>query len=289
MSDWKFQDLHLSHQNIYKQYIEEFKTNIDTAHKLIIPDDDTQPNYGNYAIHADALNETIDLANSVQEYWYVDVIERLQAYQNTFNQWVDNLKQNMVQWESGKLYYKNQFVYNDNISYLCINDTLADTGLSNIVYWIPFELQGEDGLNSFGIIWQGEWQANSRYNKNDCVFVETSLQEIEIYVANAAVTDLATSPTTNAQWTKVLTIQRNRLPYSETLPQTFDYPYDWVFFSGTPTRTQLYNVVNDTPVPLSVVTNMVNAYIDESQITSGGDGSVSVFDSIQNFYNYYNL
>lgn len=289
MSDWKFQDLHLSHQDIYKQYIEEFKTNIDAAHKLIIPDDDTQPNYSNYAIHADALNETIDLANSVQEYWYVDVIERLQTYQNTFNQWVDNLKQNMVQWESGKLYYKNQFVYNDNISYLCINDTLADTELSNIVYWIPFELQGEDGLNSFGIIWQGEWQANSRYNKNDCVFVETSLQEIEIYVANAAVTDLATPPTTNAQWIKVLTIQRNRLPYSETLPQTFDYPYDWVFFSGTPTHTQLYNVVDNVKIPLSVVTNTVNAYIDESQLSFGGDGSASVFNSIQNFYNYYNL
>lgn len=289
MSDWKFQDLHLSHQDIYKQYIEEFKTNIDTAHKLIIPDDDTQPNYSNYAIHADALNETIDLANSVQEYWYIDVIERLQTYQNTFNQWVDNLKQNMVQWESGKLYYKNQFVYNDNISYLCINDTLADTELSNIVYWIPFELQGEDGLNSFGIIWQGEWQANSRYNKNDCVFVETSLQEIEIYVANTAVTDLATSPTTNAQWTKVLTIQRNRLPYSETLPQTFDYPYDWVFFSGTPTHTQLYNVVDNVKIPLSVVTNTVNAYIDESQLSFGGDGSASAFNSIQNFYNYYNL
>ena len=289
MSDWKFQDLHLSHQDIYKQYIEEFQINIDTAHKLIIPDDDTQPNYSNYAIHADALNETIDLANSVQEYWYVDVIERLQTYQNTFNQWVDNLKQNMVQWESGKLYYKNQFVYNDNISYLCINDTLADTELSNIVYWIPFELQGEDGLNSFGIIWQGEWQANSRYNKNDCVFVETSLQEIEIYVANTAVTDLATSPTTNAQWTKVLTIQRNRLPYSETLPQTFDYPYDWVFFSGTPTHTQLYNVVDNVKIPLSVVTNTVNAYIDESQLSFGGDGSASAFNSIQNFYNYYNL
>lgn len=289
MSDWKFQDLHLSHQDIYKQYIEEFKTNIDTAHKLIIPDDDTQPNYGNYAIHADALNETIDLANSVQEYWYVDVIERLQTYQNTFNQWVDNLKQSAVQWESGKLYYKNQFVYNDNISYLCINDTLTDTELSNIVYWIPFELQGKDGLNSFGIIWQGEWQANSRYNKNDCVFVETSLQEIEIYVANAAVTDLATSPTTNAQWTKVLTIQRNRLPYSETLPQTFDYPYDWVFFSGTPTHTQLYNVVDNVKIPLSVVSNTVNAYIDESQLSFGGDGSASVFNSIQSFYNYYNL
>lgn len=289
MSDWKFQDLHLSHQDIYKQYIEEFKTNIDAAHKLIIPDDDTQPNYSNYAIHADALNETIDLANSVQEYWYVDVIERLQTCQNMFNQWVDNLKQSAVQWEPGKLYYKNQFVYNDNISYLCINDTLADTELSNIVYWIPFELQGEDGLNSFGIIWQGEWQANSRYNKNDCVFVETSLQEIEIYVANTAVTDLATSPTTNAQWTKVLTIQRNRLPYSETLPQTFDYPYDWVFFSGTPTRTQLYNVVDDTQIPLSVVTNTVNAYIDESQLSFGGDGSASAFNSIQNFYNYYNL
>lgn len=289
MSDWKFQDLHLSHQDIYKQYIEEFKTNIDTAHKLIIPDDDTQPNYSNYAIHADALNETVDLANSVQEYWYVDVIERLQTYQNTFNQWVDNLKQGAVQWESGKLYYKNQFVYNDNISYLCINDTLADTELSNIVYWIPFELQGEDGLNSFGIIWQGEWQANSRYNKNDCVFVETSLQEIEIYVANTAVTDLATSPTTNAQWTKVLTIQRNRLPYSETLPQTFDYPYDWVFFSGTPTHTQLYNVVDNVKMPLSVVTNTVNAYIDESQLSFGGDGSASAFNSIQNFYNYYNL
>lgn len=289
MSDWKFQDLHLSHQDIYKQYVEDFKTNIDTAHKLIIPDDDTQPNYGNYAIHADALNETIDLANSIQEYWYVDVIERLQTYQNMFNQWVNNLKQTAVQWESGTLYYKNQFVYNDNISYLCINDTLADTELSNIVYWIPFELQGEDGLNSFGIIWQGEWQANNRYNKNDCVFVETSLQEIEIYVANTAVTDLATSPTTNAQWTKVLTIQRNRLPYSETLPQTFDYPYDWAFFSGTPTHTQLYNVIDGTQVPLSVVTNTVNAYIDESQLSSGGDGSASVFNSIQNFYNYYNL
>ena len=77
MSDWKFQDLHLSHQDIYKQYIETFPNSITEAHNLIIPEDDTEPNYGNYAIHADVLNETIDLANSVQNYWFIDVIQQL--------------------------------------------------------------------------------------------------------------------------------------------------------------------------------------------------------------------
>ena len=289
MSDWKFQDLHLSHQDIYKQYIETFPNSITEAHNLIIPEDDTEPKYGNYAIHADALNETIDLANSVQNYWFIDVIQQLYQDRELFNQWVDNLKQTPATWQSGQLYIKNQLVNYNTITYLCINNTIEDTEITNTNYWIPFELQGEKGLNSFGIIWQGAWQANSRYNKNDCVFVETSLQEIEIYVANTAITNLTTSPTTNTQWTKVLTIQRNRLPYSQTLPQTFDYPYDWVFFSGTPTHTQLYNVVDNVKIPLSVVSNTVNAYIDESQLSFGGDGSVSVFNSIQNFYNYYNL
>lgn len=289
MSDWKFQDLHLSHQDIYKQYRELFDTSITEAHELIIPDDTTQPNYGQFAIHADALNETVDLADSGQQFWFIDVIQRLQDYQDKFESWIDNLKITPEPWQAGHLYQKNQFVTNNNITYLCINDTLADTTLDNIIYWIPFELQGEKGLNSFGIIWQGEWQANNAYSKNDCVFVETSLQEIEIYVANTAITDLSTSPTTNNQWTKVLTIQRSRLPYTATMPQSFDYPYDWVFMAGSPNSVQLYNVIDDNTQPLSVVTDTVNTYFNGDNTAEGNLGNISAYNLIQKFYNYYNL
>jgi len=289
MSDWKFQDLHLSHQDIYKQYIELFNTSITDAHKLVIPDDDTQPNYGQFAIHADALNETVDLANSGQEYWFIDVIQRLQDYQDKFNLWIDNLKTTPEQWQSGILYQKNQFVTNEGVTYLCINDTLEDTELTNILYWIPFDLKGDKGLNSFGIIWQGQWQTNNAYNKNDCVFVETSLQEIEIYVANTTISDLSTSPTTNNQWTKVLTIQRSRLPYTATMPQSFDYPYDWVFMSGDRNSVQLYNVIDDNAEPLSVVSDTVNTYANGDNIAEGNLGNVSMYNLIQKFYNYYNL
>lgn len=289
MSDWKFQDLHLSHQDIYKQYIELFDTSVTEAHKLIIPNDTTQPDYSQFAIHAEALNETVDLADSGQQYWFIDVIQRLQTYLEKFESWIDNLKTAAETWESGKLYYKNQFVTNNGISYLCINDTLADTALTNTIYWIPFELQGEKGLNSFGIVWRGEWQANNGYNQNDCVFVETGLQEIEVYVANTNITDLSTSPTTNNQWTKVLTIQRSRLPYTQTMPQSFEYPYDWVFMSGNPDSTQLYNVVNNNTRSLSVVTNTVNSMFDGSNIAEGNLGNISAYNLIQRFYNYYNL
>lgn len=289
MSDWKFQDLHLSHQDIYKQYIETFPNSITEAHNLIIPEDDTEPNYGNYAIHADALNETIDLANSVQNYWFIDVIQQLYQDRELFNQWVDNLKQTPATWQSGQLYIKNQLVSYNTITYLCINNTIEDTEITNTNYWIPFELQGEKGLNSFGIIWQGAWQANNFYNKNDCVFVDISLQEIELYVANTTITNLSASPITNNQWTKVLGIKRNRMPYTENIPQSFDYPYDWVYISGATNAAQLYNVMDNEPQPLSVVSDTINTAISTANLMDKTESNISVYDMIQQFYNYYNL
>ena len=209
MSDWKFQDLHLSHQDIYKQYRELFESgNIDEAHKLIIPNDSNQPNYDTYAIQAGGLNETVDLTNSIQNYWFTDVVNYLSQQENIFNQLVANLQIVSTEWTQGTLYKQNQFVTYDDTTYLCITDTTDTTEITNLNYWIPFSLHGSEGLNSFGIMWRGAWQANNRYNKNSCVFVETSLQEIEIYVSNVDVTNISTSPITNPQWTKVLKIGR---------------------------------------------------------------------------------
>lgn len=289
MSDWKFQDLHLSHQDIYKQYIETFPNNIEDAHKLIIPQNDNEPDYGKYAIHADVLNETIDLANSVQNYWFIDVIQQLYQDRELFNQWVDNLKQTPATWQSGQLYTKNQLVSYNTITYLCINNTIEDTEITNTNYWIPFELQGEKGLNSFGIIWQGAWQANNSYNKNDCVFVDISLQEIELYVANTTITNLSASPVTNNQWTKVLGIKRNCMLYTENIPQSFDYPYDWVYISGATNAAQLYNVMDNEAQPLSVVSDTINTAISTANLMDKKESNISVYNMIQQFYNYYNL
>lgn len=290
MSDWKFQDLHLSHQDIYKQYRELFENdNIDEAHKLIIPDDNTQPNYDKYAIQGDGLNEAIDLANSIQDYWFMDVINYLSQQQEIFNQLVDNLQITPVEWVSGTIYKQNQFVTHENITYLCITETTDTTPITDLNYWIPFIIQGNKGLNSFGIMWRGAWQANNRYNKNACVFVETSLQEIEIYVSNTNVTDIVTSPVTNSQWTKVLTIQRNRMPYTATEPVSHSYPYDWAYLQGESDTAQLVNVINDGTRELSIASIVTNINLDCSTLMNKTQSTMRMGEGLQAFYNYYNL
>lgn len=294
MSDFKNQDLHLFQQDLYHQYVSTFSTNIDAAHDLII-DEDTDVDNSQYAIHALMLNDLGTAVNGMEQYWWGDVIDVLNEDATIFQERVENISTRPIPtWEAGTLYDINDVVTYNNNTYLCTHSTLEDTDINDNNYWLSMPLQGDPGYNSFGIIFKGEWAVNNAYNQYDCVFVTTG-KTTNLYVSNVAITNSNVTPAEDSRWVHVLTIDRNYMPYVDTMPASFEYPYNWVFLCKSSeingvTNVQLYNVRDGSPVPLSVQTITNNVYIDCTNMSNLSlTGNQPCNTVLQRLYNTHNL
>lgn len=294
----RFQDLHLNQQNLYNEYLNTFLDSITEAHKLIWDEDNNVDNR-QFAINEAGLNNTGQLIQSVEQYWWDDVINTLQENAETFQEWINNISTFPREvWVSGQLYEKNQIVSHDGNIYLCINNTEADTDITDTTAWVEIPIRGDKGFNSFGIVWNGQWQINNSYKQYDCVFVQTD-KTVTIYVANVDITDSSVTPDTSSQWTKVLVIERNYLSYTALQPSEPIYPYNESFLTnssyiiptGTGTIVWLMTVINNEFKRLNVGTTMANTYVSATTLDSSqnAESNIVIGTAIQNLYSYYNL
>lgn len=176
------------------------------------------------------INNSSNLNN--QNYWlktsnYYTKDSLIYIYQS----WIDKLQNyDYPKWSEFQVYYKNNVVYEDKTTYICITSNLQGTQavLSDTTQWLPLDIQGIRGINSVGIKYKSSWISGYEYSKNDMVSY-TLDNETALYIASQNIEDVNTPPSVSTEWKLGLSKLVNKLisyPMNTSFEDSIGFWYD---------------------------------------------------------------
>lgn len=221
----RFQDIHLSDDELRKEYISEYQSGaINTAHSIINNDPQAQSKAltpGRIKAYTDAI---IDLeTKTIQE-----GTETLDEMLNIFQFNIDNFEFN-DSWVLGQEYKAGNFVFDQfgNL-YMSLKDGVYE--LDDETAWLYLGLKGNPGNLGFGLEYKGTWDYTTAYSPKDMVVYQNGL-----YVSKTNNSNI-TPGSSPSDWCVALTIEERGIFVSAEEPEdirTGDYwwqvmgPIDW--------------------------------------------------------------
>lgn len=143
------------------------------------------------------------------------IIDEIKATQRTFRDNVESYIFTIVkikgQYSGSAKYTKYNIVYYNNQPYMNIaDDTPISTLPTNIVYWYPLAIKGEQGESGLGLTPRGYWNDNTQYYKDDMVAYNNvlwaALSDNQNYIPNES----------SSVWLKMLAFSSEYLTYDNS-------------------------------------------------------------------------
>lgn len=162
----KFIDPAIEDMQAINQYISYMETNNLIAAEAIL---ETNPRLSRMIINADNLNKFVDGLVSVQRFFFDEV-----------QQYLMNIVKYKGEWSASLRYTKYDVVYYANNSayeaYMGITNTIPIGTLpTDLNYFIPMTIRGEQGVSGTGMAPRGFWSSVIQYRKDDCVSYDNIL------------------------------------------------------------------------------------------------------------------
>lgn len=155
---------------------------VDLTTKSLVDQYYTYVNAGNFQAASQlildnpVLNDIIISAYNMQ-YWYDMMLSQQRFYFTDFQKYVQEAIQFKGNWSSSAQYSTlNVVKYTDGFIYMAIKPNIPIGTLpTNINYFIPQTLKGDQGASGFGLSPRGAWNSNALYYVHDMVSYEGKL------------------------------------------------------------------------------------------------------------------
>ncbi|MEG1724457.1 MAG: hypothetical protein RR313_03615 [Anaerovoracaceae bacterium] len=171
------QDLQLDNAQLRQQYYDFFLAgDYASAFQLIV----ANPSLNSQVLKKENLNALVDAILTLENYFQNGVTDYLQNELNRFELNIDELIY-MNQFSPVEKYEINNCVIFNEIIYFCYVSPPIGTSPNNTTYWINLGLKGENGANSLGVNYVGEWIPTTPYLQKDMVVYDK-----KIYVAKVS-------------------------------------------------------------------------------------------------------
>lgn len=143
------------------------------------------------------------------------IIDEIKATQRTFKDDVESYIFTIVKikgtFSKSTKYTKYNIVYFENVPYMAIADDIPiGTSPTNITYWYPLAIKGEQGESGLGLSPRGVWNDSTQYYKDDMVAYNNvlwaALADNINYIPNDS----------SSMWLKLLSFSSEYLTYDNT-------------------------------------------------------------------------
>ena len=143
------------------------------------------------------------------------IIDEIKATQRTFKDDVESYIFTIVKikgtFSKSTKYTKYNIVYFENVPYMAIADDIPiGTSPTNITYWYPLAIKGEQGESGLGLSPRGAWNDSTQYYKDDMVAYNNvlwaALADNINYIPNDS----------SSMWLKLLSFSSEYLTYDNT-------------------------------------------------------------------------
>ena len=228
----RVQDVTLSakpYVDLYNQYYSQ--GDLDNANKVIND-------------HPELLTMMLNM-NLVNQ-----IIDEIKATQRTFKDDVESYIFTIVkikgEFSKSTKYIKYNIVYFENLPYMAIADDIPIGTLpTNITYWYPLAIKGEQGESGLGLTPRGAWNDSTQYYKDDMVAYNNilwgALADNINYIPNES----------SSMWLKLLSFSSEFLTYdntqSELVATTLQGAIDEVYST---LKQNIQNVSDSIPTSL---------------------------------------
>lgn len=193
---YNLQDISLNDVELKSQYYSLFMSgNITQAQALY----DSNPQLRGKVVNADMLNLLVVYIVVLEIEWFSEVPWFLDNLSTQFQIKIDELIY-MNQYNTSAQYEINNFVLSSGVIYYCYKRPPIGTAPSNSNYWVALGLKGENGSDTLGVNYQGQWQSITSYARLDMVVFNN-----ELYVAKTNNTNKPPNISSN-EWFKAVQI-----------------------------------------------------------------------------------
>lgn len=143
------------------------------------------------------------------------IIDEIKATQRTFKDDVESYIFTIVKikgtFSKSTKYTKYNIVYFENLPYMAIADDIPIGTLpTNLTYWYPLAIKGEQGESGLGLTPRGAWNDSTQYYKDDMVaynnILWAALADNINYIPNDS----------SSMWLKLLSFSSEYLTYDNT-------------------------------------------------------------------------
>lgn len=143
------------------------------------------------------------------------IIDEIKATQRTFKDDVESYIFTIVKikgtFSKSTKYIKYNIVYFENVPYMAIADDIPIGTLpTNLTYWYPLAIKGEQGESGLGLTPRGAWNDSTQYYKDDMVAYNNilwgALADNINYIPNES----------SSMWLKLLSFSSEFLTYDNT-------------------------------------------------------------------------
>ena len=143
------------------------------------------------------------------------IIDEIKATQRTFKDDVESYIFTIVKikgtFSKSTKYTKYNIVYFENLPYMAIADDIPIGTLpTNLTYWYPLAIKGEQGESGLGLTPRGAWNDSTQYYKDDMVAYNNVLWAALANNINYIPND------SSSMWLKLLSFSSEYLTYDNT-------------------------------------------------------------------------